>query len=190
MFQYDIKLLCNLYTSAGYIFKNLQILINNVLVSCTTASTFRMTKDGEEYMFDFYKWPISENDFAKLRILAAIFKENRLRRKTKVSRESRKLIKIVHFREIFYFKGNMKCCIYCLSGNWYTSLLPDKIYLKINPPMRAEGFLLSILLQQVPAVEQSWLRNKSSLQKNRIVMWCNVLLLHLSGTLIMKYWNN
>ena len=102
MFQYDIKLLCNLYTSAGYIFKNLQILINNVLVSCTTAATFRMTKDGEEYMFDFYKWPISENDFAKLRILAAIFKENRLHRKTKVSRESRKLIKIVHFREIFY----------------------------------------------------------------------------------------
>ena len=61
MFQYDIKLLCNLYTSAGYIFKNLQILINNVLVSCTTAATFWMTKDGEEYMFDFYKWPISDS---------------------------------------------------------------------------------------------------------------------------------
>ena len=33
--------------------------------------------------------------------------------------------------------------------------------------MQAEGFLLSILHQQLTAVEQSWLWNKSSLQKKK-----------------------
>ena len=53
MFQCRVKLLFYVYKSTSYIFKHLQILINYVLVSCTTAATLQMTKYGEEFMFDF-----------------------------------------------------------------------------------------------------------------------------------------
>ena len=77
MFQCHVKLLFYVYTSTGYIFKNLKILMNYVLVSYTTIATFRMTKYGQECMFDFYKWPASENDFPKLRTLVILFKEKK-----------------------------------------------------------------------------------------------------------------
>ena len=80
-----------------------------VLVSYTTTSTFPLAKYGEEYMFDFYKSPTSENASVKEGKLVILFKKRRLPRKTKALRVSQKLIKIVHFRELFYFKRNMEC---------------------------------------------------------------------------------
>ena len=55
MLQCHIKLLVYNYTPKGYICKNLQIFINYVLVSYTTAAHFQMTKYSEEYMFEIYK---------------------------------------------------------------------------------------------------------------------------------------
>ena len=80
MFQCHIKLLFYVYTSTGYICKNLQIILNYVLRFLHHNSNW-MSKYGEECMFEFYKWPVSENDFVKLGNLVIVIKENRLHRK-------------------------------------------------------------------------------------------------------------
>ena len=169
------------------------------MFACSTrAKTFRMTKHGKEYMFEFYM--LLKNNFEKLGKLVILFKEKKFHGKTKVLRLSRSWSKLCTSERLstlkaiwnVVFTGRQKIAkfavisaksfqtiCFLLKVNWKKTSC-WKLIKKKNCPCWQEGFcyrfcISSFQLWKKLAVEQIWLTKKtrSCVQKNIVLFNLN-----------------